>query len=395
MVSSTTCWNVNQESFLDREQITAYNLFKDICTGEELDALLPVGQLLAIREPYRKVPIGGEGSVIRVDCPTDIVFLHHTSPILVAQKAGFSTLYNKNDPASIDTDFKLLGNNLFKEKKYRQAIMQYSECIIVSNLSQKQNEIMLRLNRAACHLAIKNFTLAYFDTVTSLELLDSPTTDLTSPVVEDLRYKGIFRQASALEGMRFYPEAGIRFVEYLEKRPKDLLAKAGKRRIEQRLKESTTGKYDWPSISLKASTQSYKDQEDVADFVGPIKVTQMKNIGGGRGIAATRDINCGEILLVEKVFALEIPSKLPQIMSVDLEWQILDITTTPQMISNIVDQLLRDPTLVKKLNSLHGGSRFPSLLIPELGTKPEVPTFTRKLDSIDVRRIEDVLNVSA
>ena len=110
----------------------------------------------------------------------------------------------------------------------------------------------------------------------------------------DLRRKALYRAAKAQYYRRDLGQAKVLFEEYLalNGEPDDVLTWL--ERTEQRLEESSQGKYDWIGLlnDLKINLHP-----DVADYQGPIRVQALPNRGGGRGIVAVRDIVVGELLV--------------------------------------------------------------------------------------------------
>jgi hypothetical protein len=62
-----------------------------------------------------------------------------------------------------------------------------------------------------------------------------------------------------------------------------------------RIQEREKGSYDWIQLFRQGSMPSARP--DVADYLGPVKVSNLEHRGGGRGIIATRDIKPGELLV--------------------------------------------------------------------------------------------------
>lgn len=65
----------------------------------------------------------------------------------------------------------------------------------------------------------------------------------------------------------------------------------------ERLRQQETGHYPWAKLEAYASKNGPFAHLDVGDFVGPVRVAQLKKRKGGRGVIATRDIEPGELHL--------------------------------------------------------------------------------------------------
>ncbi|TNY23279.1 hypothetical protein DMC30DRAFT_450686, partial [Rhodotorula diobovata] len=64
-----------------------------------------------------------------------------------------------------------------------------------------------------------------------------------------------------------------------------------------------TGDFDWEALEELTAGKPFASIH-IPDYVGPVRVAQLKKRGGGRGVIATRDIEVGVLLIVEKAFAL-------------------------------------------------------------------------------------------
>jgi hypothetical protein len=73
-------------------------------------------------------------------------------------------------------------------------------------------------------------------------------------------------------------------------------------RCKQRIREQSSGIYEWATL-FKEWQMKYKRDSlpvprlDIADYIGPVEVRVIVERGGGRGVVATRDIKCGELLV--------------------------------------------------------------------------------------------------
>lgn len=85
------------------------------------------------------------------------------------------------------------GNNLFKEKKYREAAECYSNSLILCTNDEPEKAIFLK-NRAACWLKLKSYDKALTDCIAALKISPSDA-------------KTLYRHAQALEGKGNLSEA--------------------------------------------------------------------------------------------------------------------------------------------------------------------------------------------
>lgn len=252
-------------------------------TLKHIDALFPVGTILALQEPLLKQADVGEGILLRVDCPSHVHALEADDALIrgVVWRTGVSVSGAIPVPNTEDK-WKNLGNSHFKAGFYLPAAVAYSR-----GLERHPTSDTLLLNRSLAYLRLRYFGAALADT----EALSS------RDIGPALRRKALFRAAQARYGMGVYEEAlaGFRNVAAAFPEEKEECAKWA-RQCEARQREQTRGLYDW--IGLFKACQVPGFRPDVAEYVGPVKVQSMQHRGGGRGIVATKDIKSGELLVL-------------------------------------------------------------------------------------------------
>ena len=220
--------------------------------------------------------------VIRVDSPSDIVFLHPKSQILQAVEWGSECYLARTKRVPLHAeDWKALGNKLFRQAHWLPAAIAYSK-----GLDINPSASLLRLNRADVYLRLGYNSAALADAEHILAV----------PILADaLRIQALSRAAKASYARGDYVVAARKFSEWADLAPlENKEALAGVSRSRTRLKESITGQYDWTRL-FKESQRT--PRIDLADYVGPVKVTTIESRGGGRGIVATRRICIGEVLV--------------------------------------------------------------------------------------------------
>lgn len=193
-----------------------------------LSAYFPLGQLLLIREPWMKQPGVAHGSsIIRVDSPTDVVFLSGNEP--VARDAVWDTPIPRTPHLTESaTRLKAIGNDYFKAKFFIPAARVWSLAI------EKDKTLPeLYLNRAQAYIALEWYGAALRDATTVLE--SHPGSNLTP--------KAMFRAARAEYGLGRYSDALLRF-QLVE----DNAARDWEFRCCRRVLEVEGGEYDWAEI---------------------------------------------------------------------------------------------------------------------------------------------------
>ncbi|GAA5823886.1 hypothetical protein JCM11251_003331 [Rhodosporidiobolus azoricus] len=347
-------------------------------TGLDLDSLFPIGQVLVVKEPLLRTSSRNGDPVLRADSPSDVVFLQPHDPLLVCVKWAIPSPAN---PLPASFDYKAHGNSLFKAKKYLLAVKAYTDGLALAKTDEPK--LLLHLNRAQAHLRIDNFGSAYRDTSIVLSLCGS-----NDAVSQPTKLKALYRHARALKGMRLLSQAEEAYAVAVKADPVSLEVKAGQERVAKMLRESRTGDFDWLAM------EKVDRVSDVGDYVGPVEVVKLKERGGGRGVGATRDIQAGELLLVEKSFAIgddpNASAKHP-LAALASRTRMLTQPAQLHLVSNTIHRMLDDPSAAAMVYSLHGGQQF-----PPTGNATFAARTTRSIDDdeevyIDTARIEALL----
>ena len=322
-------------------------------TGPELDLLFPLGAILAIREPNFKSPSMGGSGIIRVDSPTDIIFLSETDALLDEIKWEVKKPIS---PFSRNCDYKVEGNRYFAKRDYILAESIYSRGLR-ENPSTEQR-LLLHLNRAAAHLQLSNFASAGRDATAVLEAIEEMD-DPDSQENMKLKEKALFRLANSQYGQRKFPLAKSTFTTLLQQVTTSQQAADGIAKCEAREKESATGEYDLLGM-YRAGKKGGAVRLDVADYQGPIKVEQVAGRGGGRGVVAARNIRAGELLVLEKAFAVtfieDLDPRFP-ILSIDMIRSAVSFSPAVAQVIKIANKLSDDPSLLSVVNSLYAGPK--------------------------------------
>jgi hypothetical protein len=246
----------------------------------ELDTMFPPLTLLAIREPLIKMTLTGAHSYIRVESPSDLIFLDPSDSLL--QKITWKTEELPNFVTSHSASWwKSVGDSHFECEEYFAAMMAYSYA-----LKHTPSMVALRLNRSLTHLRLENYASALKDAQVALGFEGLTKVD---------RVKALYRSGQAEYGAGNYIEAKKWYQNCLDLEPS--LSDVAKRLRDCNIREEeqTNGHYAWAKMfeqGLRRETNL-----DVADFIGPVEVVDMPHRGGGRGVVATRDLASGELLV--------------------------------------------------------------------------------------------------
>ncbi|RDX57022.1 SET domain-containing protein [Lentinus brumalis] len=346
------------------------------CTLEHLDALFPVGRILALREPTFKAPMQGDRPLVRVDSPTDISFAVAGSPLLdgVVWQTGAML---PRSPTTMDA-WKQRGNNYFKASHWFLAAFAYSQ-----GLSLQPDAAVLLLNRAEAYLRLMYYSGALCDAQRVLSIEGIPDAHAG---------KALFRLAKAHYGRAEYAAAQKSFVRWKNTHAGDPAADPWIERCRARERERSSGEYDWPSLYCTARRNI---RLDIAEYTGPVEVRTMSNRGGGRGVVATKELRAGDVLMVTKPFVSVYESDLPKdkmIISLDLISKTMKDRTGAVSLERIIDKIYGNPDLRDKVFHLYAGPDYmsPPSAYPPVSRDPvSVEPLNPKVD-IDIAQLEAI-----
>ena len=142
------------------------------------------------------------------------------------------------------TSLKAEGNRLFAEKRWADATVKYSEALVkleaagdAAGPDGKTLRVSLLSNRAACHLAVENFSECLEDCNAVLKL------DLS-------HQKALFRRAQALDGLGRPRDALADVMSLLAKHPKNKAASKLSRKLANKLQLKDAAAQDTTSSAL-------------------------------------------------------------------------------------------------------------------------------------------------
>ncbi len=253
-------------------------------TGDVLDELLPIGQALVIREPVFVKAVRGNSIVIRIDSPTDYALLPPSAALLDGSKWACDIPHAEE---SVEAH-RLKGNKHMNNVDYECAVKAYSDALALEPTPEER--LVLALNRAQAHLPADNYASCYRDASIVLAYLAQGVSGPPSAVK-----KARYRRASALRKLRRFDRAVEEYARVLAMDLDQDGALLGKAATEIALEECRSGVYDWDR--LDPDEISKVKNLTVGDFFGPIRVVDVPQRQGGRGVVATRDIQVGELLL--------------------------------------------------------------------------------------------------
>lgn len=263
-------------------RISIYN-FPTLFDGSlsDVDALFPIGTYMAIREPMYKMTDDGTSPLVRVDSPSDIIFLQPDHPILRDSNWNIDVgpLQMLSECPSVE-DWNSRGVVEGIAQRWLPAAVCYTNGLKVDSEAHD-----LRLSRCNAYMTLKWYNSALNDAEHVLNHLVTATLD------DGLLRRAILCTAEARYHLGLYASAAL----VAESRDEDPECMQRSVKARQRLHEEDTGEYDW--CTLFETSQGECPRPDVADFIGPIAVREDESAGGGRGVFATRDVKLGELLV--------------------------------------------------------------------------------------------------
>ena len=203
---------------------------------------------------------------------------------------------------------------------------------------------VIQLNRS-----LANLRLGFYDQ--ALQDAGYPTN------MSDSSEKGVYRAARSLYELRRFHESNDAFNLLLARFPHSSEAQKELTRTRRRLKELDHGDYDF--LAMSEAAKKTPPVIDCATYVGPI--TLKNSEGRGRGFFTTKDVVAGELLLCEKAYAYSWAESGDN--AHESKNSILMNTSTNRitmggqanLITDIVQKVHRNPSLMRDLTSLHHG----------------------------------------
>ena len=266
-------------------QLSIYNLIPFQISLSQIEKLkiLSKNTMIAIKEPYCKFYKSNKLG-IRIDNP-------YYNLTIIDNNDSNNTDDTKDD--SIES-LKNAGNKYFKQKQYWKAISIYSKSLKMIDSEtpiQSFNEVKLKLllNKSLCYLKLNEYNLSYIDAKNAYNI-DSKSIKVQYRYLSSLTNIGKHEQALSMIN-------NLDFNQITSKSIKKEFIKL-KHTIYRRYNESI-GKYVKDSYKLMSDDNQWKLVEN---YIGNIDI-KMINKTKGRGIIATKDIKCGQLILAEKAFS--------------------------------------------------------------------------------------------
>ncbi|KAF7502553.1 hypothetical protein GJ744_005492 [Endocarpon pusillum] len=310
-----------------------------------------------VKEPYFKVMGDGDYG-LRIDHVSDLIWLSETDDRVPLQwRPQISQLGKTAD------EWKSEGNNALKSGDCFDAAEKYTLALQCPTTSEEAR--IIKMNRALTNLKLRRYDAA---------LLDA---GWGPPDVKPLE-KGLYRAARALYALGRFPDCYDTLNVLLKEYPGNEEGRKELSRVKNRLTEQKHGRYDFKA--MYAATNIRPLDLDHATYIGPVVVKPAE--GRGRGLFTTKGVKAGELLLCEKAFSQcyadpgdsseSSSSKISLLINAHTNRMVMG--THADLITKIVQQLWRNPSLAPAFTSLHHGSYKP-VQVTYVDDMPVVDTF--------------------
>jgi hypothetical protein len=183
--------------------------------------------------------------------------------------------------------------------------------------------------------------------------------------------KGLFREASALYELGIFDRCQEKLHRLLGSYPNNKNAALVLKRVEARLLEQQSGKYDFRQLYKQAKQRP--PLMDCATYSSAVEVRESP--GRGRGLFTTRKVRAGELLLCEKAFAYSFEAADTEadhsqtLRSFGV--QELDVDCTARLVAQITQKLYHDPQSSAAFADLYHGD-FRTAPVSEVDGLPVV-----------------------
>uniref|UniRef100_A0A915DCI8 SET domain-containing protein n=1 Tax=Ditylenchus dipsaci TaxID=166011 RepID=A0A915DCI8_9BILA len=335
----------------DVEELILFNFQYDLTNTTWLSK----GTIMLVKEPYLKYSGGESGLQIRVDSPSDVIFIDEADELRL-QAYGASKWYV---PSKLTFDqLRQKGNDSYAAKNYEAALKWYKKAMLLVPDSP-----VIYLNQAACLLELGCYCEAHEKAGKAL----SSGADKRRLFTGELLGKAAY-------GMREWQLAIDHFKRLHHDYPSDKEVSSLLNKANDRLQESLTGDYNLNEL-YKQSVLQKKLYMDVADYVGPVEIVDIK--GKGKGLVATRDVQKGTLLLVSKAFCLAFED--------DLKADLCSITTFERTMETKKQALCIIKAIQMLRKNKHKASDLYALFAGDMPRGVEIPSGV-----IDTARIEKI-----
>ncbi|KAJ2992462.1 hypothetical protein NUW58_g2161 [Xylaria curta] len=345
--SMTSIQSAVEDEVGDVERLAIYNLLPTTAA----DRVLPLGVVVAIKEPYYKRTADG-GLFVRVDHPTDFVPLKAGNSIIPPSLAAGTT---KASPSALR--LKEDGNAAFKRGDFQVAADFYSDALEASRPDDDNFRHDLHRNRAAANLRLGRYELAITDALASMISAED-----TSEAARDVNIKALYRAGKAAYEMQDFLQAKQHFDQALKLNGDHRETRAELSRTKKRISEQENGHYDF-SMMVKSATLQHT-QLDHASFLRRTEIAPSES--RGRGLFATEILKPGDIVLAEKAFYTAHRDGGDLSVLLNINTDRVSLGSHNLRLYGIINKMIWNPTSASKYLDLFDGGKFGSERDPKV-----------------------------
>lgn len=262
-------------------QVNVYHyLFTLDASMDETDVIFPLGAALAIREPNYRHPMEGGIPVIRIDSPSDLVFLDRQSEFVNDVSWPTATVVDAPQYPTAALGWKDRGNEYYKRKQWFCAAIAFSQ-----GLKLEPRHHLLLLNRAAAYLELGCFNSAAADAeaVVSMDIREDAH-----------RRKAVYRAVKANYRAERYREVR----QFAGLYPHDLEIQHFTTLSGKRLSERAHARYDWPAMYDGSRTPGSRPDVTYYSLGVEIRLPEGETTCGCQaGLFTRHDVKAGDLLV--------------------------------------------------------------------------------------------------
>ncbi len=240
---------------------------------------------------------------------------------------------------------KDIGNAAFKNNDYVLALQAYTDGLNACKEGDDVFRQVLYRNRSLVYTYLERYEQAANDAITAIANDDGNENDTNSNV------KALYRAGRAFYCLDDFSQAQSYFAKLVQIAPADVDGPKELARTVKRLEESKGGNYDF--VAMKDAIKKGKKHLDHGSFTTNVEVRYCGD--KGRGLFATKDIQAGELVLVEKAFATVFESDMVSKNNTGEGWE----DSQAIIFWNILQKALRNQIQRQRLLKLFAGDQPP------------------------------------
>ncbi|KAK2627525.1 hypothetical protein QTJ16_003491 [Diplocarpon rosae] len=310
--------------------------------------VLPKDTVILLKEPYFKI-VGDGGYGLRVDHPTDIVYLSSDDPI-------FPQAWKKESSSLGAEDWKQRGNTNVQINNFRDAIRDNSPTPLEAEI--------IHNNRALVYLRLQQYDAALRDS----SFIPNP---------ENRSEKALYRGSLALYNLGRYAECRKLLQILTSKYPTSESGKYELARVQLRLHEQKSGVYNFKKMYKAVKLRP--PLIDSATFVGAVEIRDIP--GKGRGLVTKNDFKAGDLIFCEKAFSYGYADRSGDGTSggdigilMNLGTNRMTVGTHVSQLPDIYQKLQNNPSSAAEFLALYSGT-YERAPVQEIDGLPVVDSF--------------------